>query len=109
MSTVSEVVNRLPELFNPKKAKGYNRTIQLDITGEGGGKYYLVVKNLEASVFEGVAEKSNFTMTIGAQDFVEYFEGRAKPMDLVRNGLLKFTGPMTEGMAFNAIWNIQKQ
>lgn len=109
MSTVLEVVNRLPELFNPKKAKGYNRVIKLDITGEGGGKFYLVVKNLEASVFEGEPEKANFTMTINAQDFVDYFEGRGKPMDLVRTGRLKFTGPMTEGMAFNAIWNIQKQ
>lgn len=109
MSTVSEVAQKLPEIFNPKKAKGYNRTIQMDITGDGGGKYYLVVKNLEMSVHEGMAEKSNFTMTIGADDFVDYFEGRAKPMDLVRNGRLKFTGPMTEGMAFNAIWNIQKQ
>ena len=108
MSTVKEVVEKLPELFNPKKAKGYNRVIQLAITGEGGGDYYLVVKNLEASVHEGVAEKSNFTMTITAEDFVSYFSGTAKPMDLVRNGRLKFTGPMTEGMAFNAIWNIPK-
>lgn len=108
MSTVKEVVFKLPELFNPKKAKGYNRTIQLNITGDNGGQYYLVVKNLEASVFEGLAEKANFVMTIADKDFVEYFEGVAKPMDLVRNGRLKFTGPMTEGMAFNAIWNIPK-
>lgn len=108
MSTVKETVQKLPELFNPKKAKGYNRVIQLNITGPDGGQYYLVVKNLEASVHDGVAEKSNFTMTIGDADFVSYFAGTAKPMDLVRTGKLKFTGPMTEGMAFNAIWNIAK-
>jgi len=108
MYTVKDTVEKLPELFNPKKAKGYNRVIQLNITGDAGGQYYLVVKNLEASVHEGVAEKSNFTMTIADADFVEYFAGTAKPMDLVRKGKLKFTGPMTEGMAFNSIWNIPK-
>lgn len=108
MATVKEVVYKLPELFNPKKAKGYNRVIQLNITGPDGGQYYLVVKNLETSVHDGVAEKSNFTMTISDTDFVSYFAGTAKPMDLVRNGKLKFTGPMTEGMAFNAIWNIPR-
>jgi putative sterol carrier protein len=109
MSTVAEIALKLPEIFNPKKAKGYNRVIQLDVTGEGGGKYFLVVKDREMNVFEGEPEKAHFTMTIGAEDFVEYFEGRAKPMDLVRSGRLKFTGPMTEGMAFNAIWNLKQK
>lgn len=108
MATVKEVVDKLPELFNPKKAKGYNRVIQLNITGPDGGQYYLVVKDLEISVHEGVAEKSNFTMTIADVDFVAYFSGTAKTMDLVRKGKLKFTGPMTEGMAFNSLWNIKK-
>lgn len=108
MATVEEFVEKLPELFNPKKAKGYNRVIQLNITGEGGGQYYLVVKDQVATTHKGVAENAKFTMTMEDKDFIDYFSGTAKPMDLVRSGRMKFTGPMTEGMAFNAIWNIPK-
>ncbi|MBU0928167.1 MAG: SCP2 sterol-binding domain-containing protein [Spirochaetes bacterium] len=109
MATVKETIATLPSLFNPKKAKGYTRIIQLDISGEGGGQWYLDVKNQELRVVEGKAEKPRFVMTVSDEAFVKYFSGAEPVMSLVRSGQLKFTGPMTEGIAFSSLWIIPKK
>lgn len=109
MSNVKETVDKLPSLFNPARAKGYNRVIQLKITGEGGGDFWVEIKSQQITVTPGAAPNAKFTLEMSAEDFISYFAGAVHPMDLVRGGKMKFTGPMTEGIAFNAIWNIPKK
>lgn len=101
---VKETVAKLPELFNAKKARGYNRVIQMEVTGPDGGSWYLDVKDQVLKVAEGKAENPRFTLTVSDEAFVSYFNGSERGMDLVRSGKMKFTGPMTEGIAFSAIW-----
>ena len=109
MPNVKETIATLPALFNPKKAKGYTRIIQLDISGADGGQWYLDVKNQELHVVEGKAEKPRFVMTVSDEAFVAYFTGAEGPMTLVKSGKLKFTGPMTEGIAFSSLWTFPKK
>lgn len=108
MPTVKELVENLPNLFNKDRAKGYNRIIQLTITGEDGGEWWLEIKDQNCTVHKGKAEEAKITLEIGSEDFINYFTGKVHPMDLVREKRLKFSGPMTEGIAFNSIWNIPK-
>ncbi|MEW6522617.1 MAG: SCP2 sterol-binding domain-containing protein [Bacillota bacterium] len=106
--TASELVMRLPDLFNPAKARGYNRVIQLALTGEEGGQWYLDIQNQTCTVHQGTAEKPRITIEMSAEDFVAYFTGQVQPMTLVMGKRMKFSGPMTEGIAFNSIWRIPK-
>jgi putative sterol carrier protein len=106
MATVQEVLNGLPGLFNTARSKGYNRQIQLNITGEGGGLWWLEIKNQVCTVHPDKLENAKLILEMEDKDFIDYFTGKVHPMELVRSKKMKFTGPMTEGIAFNAIWNI---
>ncbi|MCK4909617.1 MAG: SCP2 sterol-binding domain-containing protein [Planctomycetes bacterium] len=106
MATVKEMVDGLPGLFNSARAKGYNRQIQLKISGDGGGEWWLDIKDQKCTVKDGLLENPRLILEMADSDFIAYFTGKVHPMELVRSKKMKFTGPMTEGIAFNAIWNI---
>ncbi|MEK7448328.1 MAG: SCP2 sterol-binding domain-containing protein [Planctomycetota bacterium] len=106
MATVKELVDGLPVMFNAMRSKGYNRQIQLNIAGDGGGEWWLEIKDQKCTVHPGKLENAKLILDMAGNDFVDYFTGKVHPMELVRSKKMKFTGPMTEGIAFNAIWNI---
>lgn len=107
--TAKELIeNKMPEMFKSQKAKRYNRTIQLDISGEKGGKWWLEVANQELSINPGEKEDAKLLLEISDEDFVALFTGQVKAMNLVTSKRLVFSGPMTEGIAFMSLWDIPK-
>jgi len=106
MSKVNEMVNQMPGMFNSARAKGYNRQIQLNLTGNEAGLWWLEIKDQKCTVHDGKLDNARLILEMDSNDFLDYFTGKVHPMDLVRSKKMKFTGPMTEGIAFNAIWNI---
>jgi len=106
MSEVESMVNNMPGMFNSARAKGYNRQIQINLTGTGGGAWWLEIKDQKCTVHSGKLDNARLILEMDSKDFLDYFNGKVHPMDLVRSKKMKFTGPMTEGIAFNAIWNI---
>lgn len=109
MADARAIIEKLPSMFKEKKAKRYNRDIQLKITGEGGGDFKLKILNQEVKIEDGVFEKPNITVTLGAEDFVELFTGKTRAMNLLNAKKLEFEGGgMTEGIAFMSIWDIPK-
>lgn len=106
MATVKELVEGMPGMFNSARSKGYNRNIQLNLTGTEAGIWWLEIKDQKCTVHPGKLENAKLMLEMDSGDFSNYFTGKIHPMELVRSKKMKFTGPMTEGIAFNAIWNI---
>lgn len=106
MATAKELVEGMPGMFNSARAKGYNRNIQLNLTGAEAGTWWLEIKDQKCTVHPGKLDNAKLMLEMDSGDFSNYFTGKVHPMDLVRSKKMKFTGPMTEGIAFNAIWNI---
>ncbi len=109
-----DIIAKLPDMFKAKKAKRYKRTIYLNLTGEGGGQWWLDVSREKGAseatleIHEGPKEDARVTLECGGEDFVKLFTGQVKAMNLVNAGKIKFSGPMTEGVAFLSIWDIPK-
>ena len=45
MATIKEVMENLPNIFKPGKAKGWNRVILFDLGGEEPSKWTLTIKD----------------------------------------------------------------
>jgi len=109
-----EIVTKLPEMFRADKAKRYKRTIFLNLSGEGGGQWWLDVDRpkgedvAKLEIHEGSKEDAKVVIECAGSDFVDLFTGKVKAMNLVNAGKIHFSGPMTEGVAFLSIWNIPK-
>ncbi len=90
--TMTQIVEQMPNYFQPEKAGSITATYQFDLSD--GGAYWLRVADGQASVGEGTAANANVTMTAKGEDYVKIFTGRLDPMIAFMQGKLKVKGDM---------------
>jgi putative sterol carrier protein len=109
MATIKEVIMSLPTLFKPEKAKGWNRVILFDLSGQEPSKWTLTIQDGVASVEEGSTKPPRLTISGNSEHIVQMFTGEVPPMKLVNAKLLKMQGPMMDAIAFSGLWNLPKK
>jgi putative sterol carrier protein len=109
MASIHEVIKTLPSLFNPDKAKGWNRVILFDLAGQEPCKYTLTVQDGKATISEGEAAPPKLVISGNSEHIVQMFTGEVPPMKLVNAKLLKMKGPMMDSIAFSGLWRLPKK
>lgn len=101
--TCSEFFSRLQESIDPEKVKGITATYQWDITGGGGGKWYVTLGDDSIEVTEGETEDPSITLTVEAQDWLDIINGKLNGQMAFMTGKLKIQGDMTLAMKLQSI------
>ncbi len=101
---VKEIFAKMPEVILADKAIGLNKTIQIDLSGEGGGQWILKIADGQISVDEGLADAPNLTLRMEASDYVALVNGEANPMSLFMAGQIKVEGDITLAMKFQEMF-----
>ncbi len=105
-ASVEDVFASMPQYFMPEQAAGLNAVLQLDITGEGGGKWNLTVADEKLHVAEGVAAAPSMTLTVAAADYLSLINGDASPMALFMTGKVKVRGDMQLALKLQTLFNM---
>jgi len=92
MATTSEIMNSLPERFQPKMAGNLKVVIQYRLTGEDGGEWFMTIDEGECVVHKGVFAEADATIIMQAADFVGINEGTINPVDTFWGGLITIEG-----------------
>ena len=101
---VKEIFNQMPAAFLPEKAAGMNKTIQINLNGDGGGQWAIKIANGAISVNEGQTDAPNLTLKMDASDYVDLVHGRADPMSLFMAGKVKVEGDISLAMKFQELF-----
>ena len=101
---VKEFFAKLPEAFVPEKAVDLNKTIQVDLSGEGGGQWALKIADGKVSVDESQVDSSDLTLKMAASDFVDLTQGKANPINLFMTGKIQVEGDITLAMKFQEMF-----
>lgn len=109
MPAIKEVIESLPSIFKPEKAKGWNRVILFDLGGAEPSKWTLTIDHGVATVEAGQTKTPKLTILGNSEHVVQMFTGEVPPMKLVNAKLLKMQGPMMDAIAFSGLWNIPKK
>lgn len=88
----------MPASFNKEAAADFSCLYQFDLSGEGGGKWFVEIRNGTLNVGEGEKPSPDVTMVAGAQDYVDIAEGRKSPMLALATGRFKIKGHMGKAM-----------
>lgn len=83
---------RLPAALDPGAAAGVEGVVQFDLTGEGGGAYFLALRGGTCTVGEGRHPAPSVVLTVSAADCVALVTGAAKARALFDAGRLQVTG-----------------
>ena len=103
---IKEIFDAMPNQINADAAKGMNSVIQFKLGGEGGGDYYVEIKDGTAKVSQGTHASPNMTMTLAASDYVDLIMGKLNGQMAFMSGKLKIKGDMGLAMKLAGMFGI---
>ena len=93
--TARQLIEKMPEDFRPKRARGVDAVVQFQLSGEGGGSWYVVIKGGNCEVVEGVNDSAQATVRMTASDYVALSTGKLGGMRAYLTGRVKISGDQT--------------
>lgn len=90
--SVNEALSELTKKFSPQVAEGFDADIQLKLTGDKGGNWYISIKEGTCQVLQGITATPTMTMESDATDLFEIFSGKLDPASAFMSGKLKISG-----------------
>jgi putative sterol carrier protein len=106
-TSVQDVIDLMPQQFSPEAAAGMNATLQLDLAGEGGGQWHLIIANQQLQINPGPASNPNMTLKMSTADYLAMMNGEANPMQLFMQGKVKVGGDMSLAMKMQSLFKLQ--
>src|SRR5689334_21654758 len=106
MPTVKESFDAMSSRFRADKASGTSAVIQYDVSCDGGGTWYAVIKDGTCTVTPGAASNPNLTLSISAQDWLDMLSGKQSGQMLFMSGKLKIKGDMGLAMKLGSMFSM---
>lgn len=106
MSEVAAFFDQVPGKVNKDKIQGMDCVYQFNITGDGGGDWYIVIKDGDAAVHEGTSDSPSITITMEAGNFISLVQGKLNGQMAFMTGKLKIKGDMALALKLQSVFNI---
>jgi putative sterol carrier protein len=105
--TAREVIERLPDRLRHDLAAKMRATVQLDLTGEGGGQWWVRIADGMCEVGSGAAVGPDAVLTATAADYVSIRLGTLDPMTATHTKRLTVTGKMGTAIKFSKMFRTE--
>lgn len=102
-----DLIGRLPDRFRPDLAGKTKATIQLDLTGEGGGQWWVRIADGACEVGTGAATWPDVVLTATAADYVSIRMGKLDPLTATRTKRLAVTGKFGVAIKFSKLFRTE--
>jgi putative sterol carrier protein len=105
MASVAQLFENMPKAFDASKAGDMNATVQFDLSGEGGGQWYVVVANGACEVEQGTAESPTATIRMEADDYAALVAGDLNAMEAFMQQKIRVEGDLNTVMKFQNLFD----
>jgi putative sterol carrier protein len=99
-----EYFDRMPAHYRPKVGAGMNATYQFLLGGEGGGTWFVQIRDGVLEVGEGEKPNPDVTIRASSADYVAIAEGRMSPMLAMATGRFKIGGNLGLAMKLQKLF-----
>jgi putative sterol carrier protein len=93
-TSCQEVFDNMAGRLNKDAAKGLNAIYQFDLSGDGGGKWTVLINNEQCQVQSGPHASPNITISMAANDYLDMVNGKLNGQMAFMTGKLKIAGDM---------------
>ncbi len=93
-NSISEVMARMPTIFQPDRAAGATATIQFNFTGSEPSNWWLKVADGQCEVSEGAADNPNVTISSPSDVWLKISRGEMNGAIAFMSGKFTFKGDM---------------
>jgi putative sterol carrier protein len=92
ITSVKDIFDKMPGVFDADAAQGLNAVFQFEITGDGGGNWTIIVKDGACEIAEGSHDEPTVTLTMSAETWLGMINKEVNGMQAFMGGQLKATG-----------------
>ncbi len=85
----------LPKRFKPEKAEGVDVSVNIDIVGDNGGKWTVIIKNQKIKIEKGHYNVASLSLKISEKDYLEIIEDKLSGEKAFFTGKLKLEGDIS--------------
>ncbi len=103
-SSAQQYFDQMPAAFRKDRAVGLNATYQFELSGEGGGSWYVKISSGELQVGQGEQPDPDVILRAAAADYVAIAEGRMNAMLAMVTGKFKISGNMGLAMKLEKLF-----
>lgn len=104
-TSCKQVFDQMPSRLNKDAAKGLNAVYQFDLSGDGGGKWAVLVNNEQCAVQTGGHPSPSITISMAAQDYLDMVAGKLNGQMAFMTGKLKIAGDMGLALKLQNLFN----
>jgi putative sterol carrier protein len=104
VSSVEEVWTLMGDVFDPAKAAGVNAVYQFDLSGEGGGQYWVRVADSAFETGQGMHDAPTITLSATAEDYINMVNGDLNAMNAFMQGKIKVKGDVGLALKLQAMF-----
>lgn len=103
-TTCKQAFEVMPSRFKKDAAQGLNAVYQFDLSGEGGGKWQVLINNQTCEVKEGAHPSPSITISMTAQDYLDMVSGKLNGQVAFMSGKLRIAGDMGLAMRMASLF-----
>jgi putative sterol carrier protein len=95
---LEDLMQKAVDAFQPQNAAGIDALIQLRLTGDQGGDWFVTIRDQVLTLAEGVRPEADLTFKANTQDLFNVVNGQVNPMQAVLSGKVQFQGDISLAM-----------
>jgi putative sterol carrier protein len=103
---VQGIFDKMADSFKADAAAGVDVIFQFNISGNGGGDWYCVIKDSVCAIDGGIHEKPGCTIKMADADFLAMMGGKLPPMQAFTSGKLKIEGDVMKSQLLEKLFKI---
>ena len=92
VGNIDSMMRMMPMYFRPNEAKGIDMTCQIDLSGEGGGRWILRIVDQRCTTSPGVAPRFDLRITCAGATFLGIHRGQINAAKELLLGRVKLEG-----------------
>jgi putative sterol carrier protein len=106
---VGELINLMKNSFLKENSAGVNTSIQMNLTGEGGGQWFLIIKNQNLDIQPGTFDDARAEVEMDAEDFLSIISGELDPLKAFFGGRIHLTGNQNAVIKLLSLFSVKEE
>lgn len=106
--TIRDLIDLIGRSFEPERSEGFEATVQVNLSGEQGGKWSVRIADGKYSVVEGILDSPRLTLEASDQDILAIYDGRLDPVKAYMQGRLSLKGDRSLALKMLTFFNLKK-